>query len=182
MAKGREPKSVQNRHAYSRISYLYQAATLFALRDGKTLQALPTLMAPPCSQVQMDSSKNATEPVSQAPLELSNPFSANHAIARRLLTDMRSISLKTQIRLNTRLKRTLCKFCDTLQVEGTTCTSIVENESKGGQKPWADVLVCRCLTCGRAKRYPIGADRPKRRPERDSQLKKGCQSSEPRGV
>ena len=149
MPKVRDSKSVQNRHIYSRISYLYQAAALFATRQP----------AKPQSQ---------TGPPPPPPSKASDNGRQNQAIARRLLTSLRSISLKTQIRLNPRIKWTVCKFCDTLQIEGVTSTSVVENASRNGRKPWADVLVCTCLTCGHAKRYPVGARRQKRREFRDN--------------
>ncbi|KAK7394054.1 hypothetical protein QQX98_013162 [Neonectria punicea] len=76
---------------------------------------------------------------------------------------MRAVSLKAQIRQSPALKRTICKFCDTLLIEGQTCSSTVENDSKGGRKPWADLLTIRCKTCGNAKRYPVNAPRQKRR-------------------
>ena len=162
MAKGRDPKSVLNRQAYSRISYLYQAAALFATRAGDGSQAQPQTRHASEPTALPQSQPHTTQTLQPLPSTLS----ANQAISRRLLVDLRSVSLKTQIRLNPRLKRTICKFCDTLQVEGSTCVSTVENSSKGGRKPWADVLVCKCLTCGRAKRYPVGATRQQRRDKR----------------
>lgn len=88
-------------------------------------------------------------------------------MSRHAISDMRAMSLKTLIRQSPDLKRTICKFCDTLRIEGKTCRSVVENSSKGGQKPWADVLSIECRTCGHVKRYPVNAPRQKRRPVRD---------------
>ncbi|RYP05947.1 hypothetical protein DL765_009671 [Monosporascus sp. GIB2] len=70
------------------------------------------------------------------------------------------------------MKHTICKYCDTLLVEGDTSTSFVENQSKGGKKPWADVLVVKCNTCGGLKRFPVQAPRQKRRPIREAESKK----------
>jgi ribonuclease P protein subunit RPR2 len=50
-----------------------------------------------------------------------------------------------------------------LLVESKTSRSWIENPSKGGRKPWADILVIECGTCGNAKRYPVDAPRQKRR-------------------
>jgi ribonuclease P protein subunit RPR2 len=61
------------------------------------------------------------------------------------------------------VKQTICKFCDTVLIEGQTCHSIVENKSKAGRKLWADILMRKCHTCGKEKRYPINATRPKRK-------------------
>ncbi|KAK7742867.1 hypothetical protein SLS63_000435 [Diaporthe eres] len=87
-------------------------------------------------------------------------------MSHTLLADFRSVSLKSQIRVSPAMKRSICKFCDTLLVEGQTCTSTVENTSKGGRKPWADVLVIKCHTCHHAKRFPVDAPRQQRRPLR----------------
>jgi hypothetical protein len=35
-----------------------------------------------------------------------------------------------------------------------TCSHEIRNESRGGKKPWADVLVVRCFACGTEKRFP----------------------------
>jgi len=34
-----------------------------------------------------------------------------------------------------------------------------ENRSKKGRKPWAEVLVVRCISCGATKRFPVGSRR-----------------------
>lgn len=83
-------------------------------------------------------------------------------LSRQLMGDMRSVTLKTLIRQSPAVKRSVCKFCNTVQIEGDTCHSWVENASKGGQKPWADVLVICCSTCQNAKRYPVDCPRQRR--------------------
>ncbi|KAK4133306.1 hypothetical protein BT67DRAFT_442755 [Trichocladium antarcticum] len=79
---------------------------------------------------------------------------------------MRAVSLKTRIRLNPAVKQALCKFCDSPLIEGQSCTSAIENKSKGARKSWADMLVRKCHTCEREKRYPVSAARPKRKTDR----------------
>lgn len=69
------------------------------------------------------------------------------------------------------MKHSICKYCDSLLIEGETSSSVVENKSKGGQKPWADVLVVKCHTCEGVKRFPAQAPRQKRRPMRVKELK-----------
>lgn len=61
------------------------------------------------------------------------------------------------------MKRATCKFCNSTLIEGETSRSVVENASKDGKKPWADLLVVKCLTCGNAKRYPVSARKQKRK-------------------
>jgi ribonuclease P protein subunit RPR2 len=61
------------------------------------------------------------------------------------------------------MKHSICKNCDTMLTDGSTCSIEVENKSKGGKKPWADVLVRKCNTCGFTRRYPMAAKRQKRK-------------------
>ncbi|TQS33619.1 hypothetical protein Golomagni_06027, partial [Golovinomyces magnicellulatus] len=125
-----------------RVSYLYQAASHLASRSGPVSESISN----PESIAQTDDQKKAVDNAS-----------------RQLLGDMRSASLKVQIRQSPQVKRTICRYCDTLQIEGKTCTSTIENASKGGKKPWADILVSECLTCGNSKRYPMSAKKQMRK-------------------
>ncbi|KLU83181.1 RNAse P Rpr2/Rpp21 subunit domain-containing protein [Magnaporthiopsis poae ATCC 64411] len=178
MAKGVKRKAgggVQNRPAYTRISFLYQAATLLA----STRQQQQQPAEKPGSLVDKpEPEKHERQAISAdgtdsacAPLQDKKKHDIHRQLdgmSRRLLSDLRSVSLKSQIRLSPDLKRTVCKFCDTLLIEGKSCTSVVENKSRGARKPWADVLVIKCGTCGRAKRFPVAAPRQKRKPFRDA--------------
>jgi ribonuclease P protein subunit RPR2 len=130
MAKKRkENPSIAHKLIYSRASYLYQAANYLARKNVCGTQDRG-----------LEQQRQATQNTS-----------------RQALIDMRAVSRKAQIRQTRALKRSICKFCDTLQIEGETCHSSVENLSKGGRKPWADVLVVRCTTCQNAKRFPVSA-------------------------
>ncbi len=157
MAKGKNNGGVQNRAIYSRVSFLQQAAAFLAcskqpsqdLGGAKTTSNQPTT----CS------TQNTFGIPGSEPLPL-------QGMARRLPTDMRSVSLKTRIRLTPAVKQSVCKFCDSVLVEGQSCTSSVENRSRGGSKPWADILVRKCHSCQWERRYPINAERPKRKTER----------------
>ncbi|KAI1163494.1 Rpr2-domain-containing protein [Nemania serpens] len=157
MAKTKTTKSVPNRHLYSRLSYLHQAAAFLGSQVGKTRD--------PKSDPSAPSSIREEGALSDAP-KYGFPDQLRLKLARDLLTDLRATSLKSQIRLSPAIKNTICKFCDTLLIEGETSTSVVENKSKGGKKPWADVLVIKCNTCGGVKRFPVHAPRQKRRPQR----------------
>ncbi|KAF7557522.1 hypothetical protein G7046_g6012 [Stylonectria norvegica] len=143
------PQGVTNRHIYSRASYLYQAATYLASK-----------------QAFHDGNAKPSEKPTKVLLS-EDQEKAMQNTARQMISDLRAVTLKTQIRQSPAMKRTICKFCNTLQIEGQTCVSTVENPSKGGRKPWADVLTIRCTTCGHAKRYPVNASRQKRREARD---------------
>jgi ribonuclease P protein subunit RPR2 len=60
----------------------------------------------------------------------------------------------------------MCKSCNAVLVPGRTAIQRIENESKGGKKPWADVLVISCNRCGSKKRLPVGAKRQPKKRER----------------
>ncbi|KAH7158058.1 RNAse P Rpr2/Rpp21/SNM1 subunit domain-containing protein [Dactylonectria estremocensis] len=155
MAKPKGPQGVQNRHIYNRASYLYQAATYLANQNATPTANAATNLSSASQE------HSASTPSSNGPKALQN-------MSRQMISSMRAVTLKAQIRQSTALKQTICKFCDTLLIEGKTCTSTVENASKGGRKPWADVLTIRCNTCSSAKRYPVSALRQKRRSLRNS--------------
>lgn len=140
--------SIANRHLYSRASFLYQAAALLA----QTTQ-------PVTGPSKDEANGSGDDPAAERTEQL-------HGMSRRLVTDLRAVSLKTMMRLSPSMKQTICKLCDSLLIEGKTCSSWVENNSKGGKKPWADSLVIRCKTCGGVKRFPVDASRQKRRPHR----------------
>jgi ribonuclease P protein subunit RPR2 len=154
MAKGKAGGGVQNRAIYSRISFLQQAAI--------------ALSAIPHSPADSDT-PSTTNHLSSTEVITSDTGSvkALNGMSRRLATDLRAVSLKTRIRLKPAVKQSICKFCDSTLIDGQSCTSEIENISKGAKKPWADVLVRKCHTCGRARRYPLSATRPKRKTERE---------------
>ena len=158
MAKNKPATSVQNRPIYSRISYLYQAASYLSSTRHQENQ--------PTGQNEESSRSKGGENSESA------IAATKQAMSRRLLADLRASSHKSLIRLSPGMKHTICKYCDTLLIEGDTSTSAVENQSKGGKKPWADVLVVKCNTCGGLKRFPVQAPRQKRRPVRQAESKK----------
>ncbi|PTB70553.1 Rpr2-domain-containing protein [Trichoderma citrinoviride] len=154
MAKAKGNPGIQNRHIYTRASYLYQAAVYLA---NCAQRAEPgTNEETSLEKSQHDDDNASSRPERKATMNLSH----------QVVSDMRSVSLKAQIRQSPSIKQTICKYCDAVLIEGKTCHSSVENPSKGGRKPWADVLVIRCDTCSNVKRYPISAPRQKRKPLR----------------
>ncbi|KAJ0301344.1 hypothetical protein COL5a_009207 [Colletotrichum fioriniae] len=158
MAKPKS-ESLPNRHAYTRVSYLHQAASYLA-----TVQ-IPDADSP------SNSSSRSEEDAQLARIEKLR--STNEKVARRFISDIRAVSLKAQIRPSPSVKQMMCKFCNSLLVEGQSCTTTVENLSKGGKKPWADVMVTKCNTCDNVKRFPVNAPRQKRRPFREPKTVEG---------
>jgi ribonuclease P protein subunit RPR2 len=158
MAKGKVGGSVQNRAIYSRISFLQQAAI--------TLSAIPRSAADSGSARDTNTPSASNLLSSAEDVNDTRSVKALDGMSRRLATDLRAVSLKTRIRLKPAVKQRICKFCDSTLIDGQSCTSEIENKSKGAKKPWADVLVRKCHTCGRERRYPLSATRPKRKTER----------------
>jgi len=176
MAKGKGNGGVQNRAIYSRVSFLQQAAVFLAASSSSSPRPqLQPLHEHEHEHEQEQEHSNSSEAAAATPTLTPRAGTVNTAtggsirlqgMARRLATDLRSVSLKTRIRLAPAVKQTICKFCDSLLIEGQSCTSTVENRSRGGRKPWADVLVRKCRACERERRYPVHAQRPKRKTER----------------
>lgn len=164
MAK-KKVAGVPNKTSYCRLSFMYQAASFLAAASANQSQTSDRATSQKTDSdyhMKVDGD-NINNPNPEKNLRTAIQ---TRNMSHRLLADFRSVSLKSQIRVSPAMKRSICKFCDTLLVEGQTCTSTVENTSKGGRKPWADVLVIKCHTCHHAKRFPVDAPRQQRRPLR----------------
>lgn len=130
---------------HSRVSYLYQAATFLALQE------------PHAEDGDKDIELHAAPQLSQ------NNVSHQEIMSRQIVTEIRSIIHKAQLRPSQAVKQSICKNCDTLLLDGSTCVTMVENKSKNGKKPWADVLLRRCTICEKETRIPLAAPRQKRK-------------------
>jgi ribonuclease P protein subunit RPR2 len=154
MAKSKTSKgagSIPNKALHSRVSYLYQAAAFLATQQQHS---------------RATTEEGVSTSQDRQPTTTSLAKSPFMHVSRRLISDLRSVSLKVQMRMSPTMKHSICKNCDTMLIVGTTCSSDVENRSKGGKKPWADVLVRKCNTCGLERRFPLRTERQKRRPNR----------------
>jgi len=134
---------VPHKHLYSRISYLHQAATYLATAGG--------------IEKKVDESLHAVE----RSMGDGKLMKKERNESRRLLGHLRGVSLKSQIRLSPKLKHTICKRCDSLMTPGDSSTERIKNDSRNGEKPWADVLEIQCKACGTVKRFPVGLQRQK---------------------
>lgn len=141
MGKSKSPKdgSVPQKHLHSRLSYLYQAS--------KYLDEAASEQGPEASGAPENFERSDASPRPEAKQSL------------YLLSQLRSVSQKTQVRLSQELKRSLCRRCNAHLIPGRTSCEEIENFSRGGAKPWADILSITCLTCGAKKKYPVGARR-----------------------
>ncbi len=187
--KGKAKGGLQQKHIHSRISYLFQAATYLAETGSKaqkcrsnhevddrtankhsedsamseaTSRQSPHV-APPSQDKQEDGPTTAEAG--------SAPRIQDIGLSRQLFAHLRAVSLKSQIRISPKIKHSICKRCDQLLVPGSSVTTYVENKSRNGKKPWADVLVMTCMACKTSKRFPVGAKRQFRRGERSTQPK-----------
>ncbi|TKA78494.1 hypothetical protein B0A55_01969 [Friedmanniomyces simplex] len=197
MAKDKTKSGVSNRHLHARISYLQQAATYLTVQGRTTSQAqLAYQTASDGPTNEHPNPPPTKQPVStDGPVESSDEMAHGRSVIRapdptkretglylppsgglplHLASHLKQIARKAQIRLHTSVKHALCPTCSTVLVEGETCTKRMENLSRGGRKPHADVLVVECTVCGAGKTVPVGAARQKRKGERAQKQRAGA--------
>lgn len=189
MGKAKKDGQLPHRHLRARISYLYQAAAYIQGAKPDTQlpmtgadeqlmkhDRLPRILykAPVCAKQRStdDSLPNPSPKGCKNLQDKSLGQSAQSGQSHRFINHIRTIATKSQIRLSPPMKRSTCKKCDGLLIGNSTSINEVENKSRGGTKPWADVLVVTCNTCGTKKRFPIGAKRQPRRPVKKKQRTK----------
>jgi ribonuclease P protein subunit RPR2 len=143
MSKVKPPKAkgVPNKHLHARSTFLYQAATYLTLQTATPDDELTTHLV----QGEHATLHDIPKARKHSPLAL------------QLGSDLQQVSRKGQLRLAVDLKRSMCKSCNTVLIPGRTATQNIQNPSKGGKKPWADILVLSCNICGGEKRFPVGA-------------------------
>lgn len=130
MSKVKAPKSkgMPSKHLHARTTFLYQAATYLTVQPG------------PGSETFLSTENTRPDSTGQDQRSGQTGF----PLALHLGSDLQQVSRKAQLRLSRDLKRTLCKICNTVLLPGRTATQRVENDSKSGKKPWADVLIVEC--------------------------------------
>jgi ribonuclease P protein subunit RPR2 len=139
-----------NSHVRARINFLYNAATLLQTASRKS-EAVEHTVKP----VEDEVMTGLTLGEAHANGDISrDPADRVPALARTYIYQMRGVSLKSQLRLPIEQKRSFCKRCDILLIAGNNCTEEIRNPSRGSRKPWAEVRVVRCTTCGTEKRFP----------------------------
>lgn len=174
-ASGKQPsKNTQNKHLMSRVSYLHQATVYLSERIEATVRPEKgeNLQVPGAH----DSEAPETTQTSEDKINLSTSGftsvgSASTLIAAsgtqcHLLNHLHLTARKAQVRVSQDIKRSVCKRCNALLVAGSTSYSKLENKSKHGKKPWADIHVVECLKCGANKRFPVGAMKQERKGKR----------------
>ena len=129
------------KHLHSRISYLHQAAAYLA-----------TTRSPVSSRQREIGSGLLSGAVSKHGSNRSRTPQIQY-----LLTQLKGVSRKSQIRLGRDVKHSICRRCDTLMVLGMTSSQTVKNDSKYRRKPWADIFEVQCNVCSAVKRFPVGS-------------------------
>lgn len=149
-------KRIINKHLHARVAYLDKIAKYMVSQhiplDASRQNEDAASTAKSAGDVETDS--NVGKQISQ--LELQTP---DRGLAYLYGTHLRAVSLKSQVPLSQEVKRAYCKVCNAPLIPGRTSEMHLENRSKHGKKPWADVQVISCLKCHSDKRYPIGARR-----------------------
>ncbi|MDI1492615.1 MAG: hypothetical protein OHK93_004397 [Ramalina farinacea] len=166
------------KHLYSRISFLHQAASyLSSVTDD--IQAKKAISTNDDRAEKEEKTKGTGAAKNQKTQALhsskklceGNPTSSiskpsSPALSLLYVSQSRTIARKATVRLTPEMKHSICKTCDSVLLPGTTSSTFVENLSRGGRKPWADMLVITCNACGAVKRFPVGAKRQRRKTER----------------
>ncbi|KAL5366383.1 RNAse P Rpr2/Rpp21/SNM1 subunit domain-containing protein [Aspergillus floccosus] len=174
MAKVKGKKGVTggvNSHIRARLNYLNQAASYLQSR------AISSNVLNPVTNNKYASKPTSIDPPtvqeSAVPARKSDSTNAASAttghlvqVSRTYMSHMRGVSLKTQLRQPVEVKRSVCKRCDTLLIPEVNSTEEIRNPSRARRKPWADVRVVRCSTCGTEKRFPQTDRRSKKLSER----------------
>lgn len=135
--------SIPRTHLHSRTSFLFQAAIYLR----KAADAIPKSDA-----VFIQNSNEG---------EKTEACKVTDGLSRRMISHMNGVSRRAQIRASIPVKRRVCKRCQGLLLPGLTSTVYMENQSRGGKKPWADMFVVDCSACGFRTRYPVGQERQK---------------------
>ncbi|KAL4870401.1 hypothetical protein BDV12DRAFT_57773 [Aspergillus spectabilis] len=136
-----------NAHIRARINYLHNAATYLQSVKTTPNTIASEGLANPQDEVNPHSTRNVSPSKNVA-------LSHSSQVSRMFVSQMRGVSLKSQLRLPIEQKRSFCKRCDTLLILGTNCTQEIRNPSQGSRKPWAEIRVVRCNVCATEKRFP----------------------------
>ncbi|KAJ5241956.1 uncharacterized protein N7469_000283 [Penicillium citrinum] len=171
MKEGKNAKS----HLKARMGFLEKAANYLqaAKTTGKNIDEVSE--TDETSQMSRNADytstkENAkTEVGTRTPRTIQAPSSN---LSRVYISQMYGISLKTLTRLPIQTKRVVKPPLSS----GTTCTIETQNASRGRKKPWADVMVIRCLVCGTEKRFPETGRRSQKLLERRQLIQRQTQA------
>lgn len=121
----KESKIAPQQELYSRISFLYQAANIYTSHS-----------------------------IFNQNIFVNEDIQSKLALSRFYINTARKIAQKAVLKINSSIKRTLCRRCDTVLLPAITSSIKVENLSKKNKKK-ADIMVITCNFCNTQKRYPV---------------------------
>lgn len=165
---GRSAKGIPNKHLHARVAFLQQAATYLAFQRS-------ALNEPESEPGQRSSITGQEGEVRSRRMDALSRLASDvpaisldrvSGLSPYLSSQLRQVALKAQIRLEPAVKRSICKTCNTILLEGETCLEFMENLSRNGGKPHAATQVLECRACGAKKRFPLTAKRQKKKGER----------------
>ncbi|KAL9626059.1 MAG: hypothetical protein Q9204_007615 [Flavoplaca sp. TL-2023a] len=176
--KGKKNTPTTRKPVDARVSYLYQAAKYFS---GVKLDNQPNVTGPELDPLKnyristtptsgatpidgMDINDKSAETSKKGSSEFSSTYDESNI--RTMLSHLRGISRKGATSVPSTIKHSVCKRCNLLLIDGWNSSKQLENKSRGGKKPWADVLTVTCHACGTAKHFPLGAKRQSRKKDR----------------
>lgn len=182
-------KGVPNKHLHARVAFLQQAAKHLALlslpgnatvnygnQDSDRAAAEPPPRVPNTDSSRGNEDRTPCFATSSGDTTSETSLRRTHThggLARQLSSHSVQVARRSQIRLEKDVKRAMCRRCNMPLIEGETSKQAIENLSRGGRKPHADVSVTECCACGAAKRLPIGATRQLRKSKRPTQKAPG---------
>lgn len=151
-------KGAPNKHLVARIAFLHQAALSLASQAAAP-SAQPESTNPTADHDTAQLHELDTNATRRQPPRSGLPF--------YFTAQLKQVALKSQVRLQTDVKRAICKACNAMLIEHQTCITGVENLSRGGKKDKANVSVVECLACGCKRRVPLGAARQQKKSKRE---------------
>ena len=163
---GEMGKGNTQKHLRSRISFLHKAAAHLCGTPGQPGSNLVNSLSSTKDTADDDHSmmhQSDTARDSQTGLNGDLTSSGTLGISRLFVSQLKGVAQKGVIRLTPDMKRAMCKRCDTVLEDGSTSSRRLENASRCGRKPQADVLVITCNVCGAKKRLPVGTQRQARK-------------------
>ncbi|EGP87726.1 uncharacterized protein MYCGRDRAFT_42012 [Zymoseptoria tritici IPO323] len=171
-------KGVPNKHLHARISFLHQAAEYLSSHTsgGERPDAGPSDGSSEAQPDDRDTavkhlgsiSSNNDRDSKHSTDDLAAPPLITPGMPSYMCSQLRQVALKSQIRLLPEIKRAYCKRCNAFLVEGQNYHRSMENLSRGGKKPHADITVFECGVCGAKKRFPITGAKQRRKGDRQS--------------
>ena len=143
-----------HKHIHSRISYLYQVASYLSQlqlsrqyqskeglctlinRESLTEASTTQLLVADTAVLLHHASTRIPHVETSQRNSLDCAKSSNSGTARHILSHLRRISQKSQIRLSRGMKHSICRRCEAILIPGFTSKAYIENKSRKGKKTW----------------------------------------------